>query len=60
MSKNFCAYDVTGFLDTSIGAFLNDIESIAIEMANTDNHEDRLALLTDIQENIWQCNAVLR
>lgn len=53
MSKSFSAYDVTEFLDASIGSFLSDIESVAIEMANTDNHEDRLDLLTDIQEIIY-------
>ena len=60
MRKNFSAYDVTGFLDASIGSFLSDIENVAIEMAHTDNHEDRIDLLTDIQEIIYQCNAVLR
>ncbi len=60
MNKNFNAYDVTGFLDASIGSFLYDIEGIAIEMANTDDYDDRHTLLTHIQQTILQCNAVLR
>ena len=60
MVRNYTAYDVTGFLDDSIGSFLNDIESIAIEMSKEDDPEERAKLLTDIQEIIWQCNSVLR
>lgn len=60
MSKNFSAYDVTGFLDASIGAFLNEIEDIAIEMSKTDDYEERINLMNDIQYVIRQCNAVLR
>ena len=60
MSKNFNADNVTEFLDKSVGSFLNEIEDLAIEMCQADHPEDRLALLTDIQEIIWKCNAVLK
>jgi hypothetical protein len=60
MSRPYTAYDVTGFLDDSIGSFLNDIESIAIEMSQSDDPEERAKMVTDIQEIIWQCNSVLR
>lgn len=60
MGKSFCAYDVTGFLDASIGSYLIDIEDCAIEMAHTDDEEDRIALLKDIQYAIRMCNGVLR
>jgi hypothetical protein len=60
MGRPYTAYDVTGFLDDSIGSFLNDIESIAIEMSKTDDYEERAKMATDIQEIIWQCNSVLR
>lgn len=60
MGKSFCAYDVTGFLDASIGSYLIDIENCAIEMAHTDDKEYRIALLKDIQYAIRMCNGVLR
>ena len=60
MSKSFSAYNITEFLDRSIGAYLNEIEGIAIEMAHTDDSEMRFDLLNDIQEIILQCNTVLR
>ena len=60
MSKNFSAYDVTGFLDASIGSFIREIEDIAIEMSQTDDHEERINLMNDIQYIIRQCNSVLR
>lgn len=60
MGRPYMAYDVTGFLDDSIGSFLNDIESIAIEMSQSDDPEERAKMVTDIQEIIWQCNSVLR
>lgn len=60
MGKNFCAYDVTGFLDASIGSYLSEIEEYAIEMAHTDDEETRVALKDDIQYVIRMCNAVLR
>ena len=60
MSKSFSAYDVTGFLDSSIGSFLSEIETYAIDMANTEDHEERMNLLSEIQYIIQQCNEVLR
>lgn len=60
MSRPYTAYNVTEFLDDSIGSFLNDIESIAIEMSQSDDPEERAKMVTDIQEIIWQCNSVLR
>ena len=60
MSKSFSAYNITEFLDESIGAYLNEIEVIAIEMAKTDDSEMRLNLLDDIQKIMWRCNTVLR
>lgn len=60
MGINFCAYDVTGFLDASIGSFISEIEDIAIEMCKLDDYEERLKLLEDIQYVIIQCNNVLR
>ena len=60
MSKNFTAYDVTEFLDNSIGSFLDDIESNAIEMVDTEDKADRLRLLTNIQDLIYQCEDVMR
>lgn len=60
MSKSFHAYNITQFLDDSIGMFLNEIESVAIEMAHTDDHEARINLMNDIQHIIWQCNGVLK
>ena len=60
MSRNFSAYHVTEFLDRSIGAYLNEIEGIAIEMAHTEDSAIRYDLLNDIQEIMWQCNSVLR
>lgn len=60
MSKSFSAYDVTGFLDSSIGSFLSEIETNAIDMANTEDYEERMNLLSEIQYIIQQCNEVLR
>lgn len=60
MNKSFHAYDITGFLDDSIGGFLNEIETYAIEMAHTDDHEIRIALMNDIQYVIELCKNVMR
>lgn len=60
MARNYTAYDVTGFLDDSIGSFLNDIESIAVEMSKTDDYEERVKLKDEIQDIISRCNEVLR
>lgn len=59
MNKIFHAYNVTEFLNDSIGSFLSDIEDIVIEMSKTDNYEERIDLMHDIQHIIWQCNSVL-
>ncbi len=60
MNKSFSAYDITEFLDYSIGSYLSEIETYAIEMANTEDSEERASLLMDIQYTIEQCNKVLR
>lgn len=59
MSRQFSGYDVTDFLNESIGGYLNQIEDLAIEMAKTEDEELRLSLLNDVQYIICQCNAVL-
>ena len=60
MGRPYTAYDVTGFLDDSIGSLLNEIEGVAIEMSQSDDYDERKKLLSDIQDIIWQCNSVLR
>lgn len=60
MTKYFSADDVTSFLNESIGKYLDEIESIAKEMAHVDDKGFRLALLDDVREVIWQCNKVLK
>lgn len=60
MSKSFHAYDITGFLDNSIGSYLSEIETYALDMAQEDDKETRLALLRDIQYVIELCNNVMR
>lgn len=60
MSRNFSAYDVTGFLDVSIGSYLNAIEDLVIKMMKSDSYDERVQLKFDIQNIIWQCNSVLR
>lgn len=60
MSRLYSGFDVTGFLEDSIGSFLNEIESIAIEMSQSDDYDERMKLLSDIQNIMWQCNSVLR
>lgn len=60
MSRPFTAYDVTGFLEDSIGSFLSDIETLVIEMMKSDDYDERVKLKFDIQNIIWQCNSVLR
>ena len=60
MSKSFHAYNITDFLDDSIGGYLSEIETYAIEMANSDDNAIRMALLTDIQHAIERCQEVMR
>lgn len=60
MSKSFHAYDITGFIDSSIGSYLSEIETYAIEMAQTDDKEERINLMNDIQYVIEQCKEVMR
>lgn len=60
MNELFNARDITGFLDVSIGSFLREIEDIAIEMSKTDDYEERINLMNDIQHVIWKCNRVLK
>jgi hypothetical protein len=60
MSKSFHAYNITDFLDDSIGRYLSDIETYAIEMAQADYKEERISLLNDIQDVIEQCKEVMR
>ena len=60
MSKSFHAYDITGFIDNSIGSYLSEIETYAIEMSQTDDKEERINLMNDIQYVIEQCKEVMR
>ena len=60
MSKSFHAYNITDFLDDSIGGYLSEIETYAIEMAQADYKEERISLLNDIQGVIEQCKEVMR
>lgn len=60
MSRNFTAYDVTGFLNDSIGTFINEIEDLVIQMQETDDYNERVKLTGEIQYIIDQCNNVLR
>ena len=60
MGRPYTAYDVTGFLETSIGSFLADIEGFAIEMMMSDDYEERERLKNEIQAIICQCNDILR
>lgn len=60
MSKSFHAYDITGFLNDSIGNYLSEIETYAIEMANTEDKEERINLMNDIQYAIELCKCVMR
>lgn len=60
MGRPYMAYDVTGFLETSIGGFLDDIESFAIEMMESDDYNERKRLKNEIQDIICQCNEILR
>lgn len=60
MNKIFTAYDVTGFLNESIGRYLYRIENLALDMAETDDHDERVRLADEIQHAIDQCNEVLR
>lgn len=59
MSRQFSGYDVTGFLNESIGGYLSQIEDLVIEMAKTEDEELRMSLLNDVQYIICQCNTVL-
>lgn len=60
MGKLYSGFDITGFLEDSIGSFLNEIEGLAIEMMQSDDYDERRKLLSDIQNIMWQCNSVLR
>jgi hypothetical protein len=60
MNKNFTAYDVTGFLNDSIGTFIRKIEDLVFEMAETDDRDERVRLIDGVQYLIDQCNNVLR
>lgn len=60
MSKSFSAYDITGFLNDSVGSYLNEIEDKAVEMSQSDDADERQRLLEDIQYIIRQCVMVLR
>ena len=60
MGRPYTAYDVTGFLETTIGSFLSDIETLVVEMMESDDYDERVKLKFDIQNIIWQCNSVLR
>ncbi len=60
MSKSFHAYDITGFLSDSIGNYLSDIETYAIEMSQTEDKEEKINLMNDIQYTIELCKCVMR
>jgi hypothetical protein len=60
MGRPYTAYDVTGFLETSIGSYLSEIEDLVIEMMESDDHEERVKIKFDIQDIICQCNDILR
>lgn len=60
MSRPFTAYDVIGFLETSIGNYLSEIEDLVIEMMKSDDYDERVKLKFDIQGIICQCNDVLK
>ena len=60
MNRNFTAYDVTGFLNDSIGTFIRKIEDLVFEMAETDDRDERVRLIDEVQYLIDQCNNVLR
>ena len=60
MSKSFHAYNITGFLDDSIGRYLSEIETYAIDMAQANDNETRISLKDDIQYVIELCRNVLR
>jgi hypothetical protein len=60
MDRIFTAYDITGFLGESIGTYLYRIENFALDMAETDDHDERVRLADEIQSLIDQCNNVLR
>jgi hypothetical protein len=60
MGRPYTAYDVTGFLETSIGSYLSEIEDLVIEMMKSDDYEERVKIKFDIQDIICQCNDILR
>lgn len=60
MGRPYTAYDVTGFLETSIGSYLSEIEDLVIEMMNSNDYEERVKIKFDIQDIICQCNDILR
>ena len=60
MNQIFTACDVTDFLNESIGRYLYRIENLALDMAETDDHDERVRLADEIQSTIDQCNNVLR
>lgn len=60
MRDCFHAYNITEFLDDSIGGYLSDIETYAIEMVQADDKETRMSLLNDIQGVIERCKEVMR
>jgi len=60
MSKAFAAYDITQFLDESIGTFVDDIWDKVVDMANEDDKDERLYLKTQIEYLVEQCKDVIR
>lgn len=60
MSKSFAAYDVTQFLDESIGTFIDDIWDKVVDMADEDDKDERLYLKTQIEYLVEQCKDVIR
>jgi hypothetical protein len=60
MGRPYTAYDVTGFLETTIGSFLSEIEDLVIEMMMSNDYEERERLKNEIQAIICQCSDILR
>ncbi len=60
MKQVFHAYNITEFLNDSIGNYLSEIETYAIEMAQVDDKRIRINVLNNIQGIIEQCKEIMR
>lgn len=59
MSKQYSAYDVSSFLQYSVGNLVSEIEGLAIDMMKEELEEDRYSILGDIQEKIIRINEII-